>query len=247
MADRELMQLVRKPLLLEEVSRLDIDIDERRLHIGNVELALAVGTGADAAIGDHQRAAVGEELNIVRLHAVRGELADLPVAVGRIAHTDDAAPARVVVLGRVKQPAVSGEGAVAEEMAVWLRGEPDGRTGVERDRHAEASWPSCEGHPFAAVRLERDIVAAAGKLDRADIAALQIEQSRGIGAAIVPACGSEALRLEGGGGLSRQRQRGGAPGEGDQKRAAVDLHRLISIHGVEAEAKASAPRDDVAG
>jgi hypothetical protein len=35
-----------------------------------VQLALAVGASADAAIGDHHGAAVGEKLNVVRLHAV---------------------------------------------------------------------------------------------------------------------------------------------------------------------------------
>src|SRR5262249_4546757 len=84
-AGRELMQGEREPVLFEQIAGLDVDIDERGLHVGQVQLSLAVGAGADAAIGDHHCAAVGEKLDVVRLHAVSRELADLLVAVGRIA------------------------------------------------------------------------------------------------------------------------------------------------------------------
>ena len=81
-----------------------------------------IGMGADAAIGDDHGAAVGEQRNVVRLHAMRLELADLPVAVGRVADADHALRVRIVVLGGVEQLAVGGEDAMAEEMPVGLRG-----------------------------------------------------------------------------------------------------------------------------
>ena len=84
MADRELMQLGRELLLLEEIAGLDIHIDERGLHGGDVQLLpLAVGMGEDAAIGDDHGAAVGEECQVMGPDAVARELADLAVAVAR--------------------------------------------------------------------------------------------------------------------------------------------------------------------
>src|SRR5665648_1191091 len=53
MADRKLMQVGRQLLLLEKIASLDIHIDERRLHGGDVKfLPRAVRMGEDAAIGD---------------------------------------------------------------------------------------------------------------------------------------------------------------------------------------------------
>ena len=77
-------------------------------------------------------------------------------------------PARVlvVVLGGVEQLAVGGENAMAEKVAVGLRGEPDGRARAPTDRDAETAGTPREGDPFAAVRPERDVVTAARQLDR---------------------------------------------------------------------------------
>ena len=118
---------------------------------------------------------------------------------------------------------------MTEEVAVGLGGEPDGGTRIKGDGHAEAPRSPREGHPFTGVRLHGDVVAAAGKLDRADVAAVQAEQSGGIGAAVILARGSKALGCKGGLNSTRQRQHGGAAREVDQKRAAVELHRL-SLH-----------------
>src|SRR3546814_2413652 len=52
---------------------------------------------------------------------------------------------------------------------------------------------SRERDPLAAIRLERDVVTAAGQFDRAQIATLQIEQRRRIDTAIV--LRSEARRV----------------------------------------------------
>ncbi len=124
----------------------------------------------DAAIGDHHGAAVGKQRDVVRLHAVRGELADLLVAVGRVAHADHARGALIVVLRGVEQPAVGREHAVAEEVTIGLGGEPDRRPRIERDGDAEAAGTARESDPFAAVGLERDVVAALRQLDRPHIA-----------------------------------------------------------------------------
>ena len=147
--DRELVQIGRQHLLLEKIAGGEIDIDERRLHVGKVELVIAaVGMGFDAAIGDDHGAAVGEQRHVVRLHAARRELADLAIAVGRVAHADDALRVRVVVLGGVEQLAVGGEDAMAEEMPVGLRGEPDRLPPVGGHGDAEAAWARGQTRPI---------------------------------------------------------------------------------------------------
>ena len=59
---------------------------------------------------------------------------------------------------------------MAEEVAVGLGGEPDGGPCIQRDGDAEAARPPGESDPFAAVGLERDVVAASRQLDRTHIA-----------------------------------------------------------------------------
>jgi hypothetical protein len=54
--------------------------------------------GEDAAIGDHQGAAVAGERQVVRADAARIELADAGVAGARVPDADDAAAAGEVVL-----------------------------------------------------------------------------------------------------------------------------------------------------
>ena len=194
-ADRKLVQRGRETLLLEEIAGRDVDIDERRLHVGDVQLIVAaIGMGLDAAIGDHHGAAVAEQRDVVRLHAVRGKLADLPVAVRRVAHADHTRGALIVVLRGVEQPAIGREHAVAEEVTVGLGGEPDRRPCIERDRDAEAARPPRESDPFAAVGLERDVVAALRQLDRPHIAVEGEQRGREI-APVVPARGGEAFGL----------------------------------------------------
>lgn len=53
MADRQLVEFGCEPPLLHKIARLDIHVDKRGLHVGQVQLlAFAVGMGADTAIGD---------------------------------------------------------------------------------------------------------------------------------------------------------------------------------------------------
>ncbi len=223
------MQLGREDVLFEEVAGRDIDIDERRTHVGQVQLLGAlIGVGADAAIGDHHGAAVRQERDVVRLHAMGGELTDLPVAIGRVAHADDACRALIVVLGGIEQPAGGGEDPMAEEMAVGLRGEPHRRARSDRDRNAEAAGAPGKGDPFAAVGAERHVVAAARKLYRAHIA-IEAEQRRRVGTPVVLACrgedfGAESSGAQGGDRISWQGQHDGAAREAHEKRPAVELH-----------------------
>ena len=154
-----------------------------------------LGVGFDAAIGDDHGAAVGEQLNVMRLHAARREFADLPVAVGRVADADDALRVCVIVLGGVEQLAVGGEDAMAEEMPVGLGAEPGRRPAIGGHGDTKTSRPAGKGDPFVRARAQRDVVTALGQLNRADIAALEREQSRGVAAAIVAARGGEQLHV----------------------------------------------------
>jgi len=45
-------------MLFDKIAGLDIDIEERGPHGGKVQLALTIGMGADAAIGDDHGSAV---------------------------------------------------------------------------------------------------------------------------------------------------------------------------------------------
>ena len=95
---------------------------------------------------------------------------------------------------------------MAEEMPVGLRIEPDRLPPVGRHGDAEAARPAGKRDPFARAWAKRDVMAALRKLDRAEIAAVEREQSRGKGAAIVAARGGEQLNLAAGGpgGMARQ-------------------------------------------
>ena len=178
----------------------------------------------DAAIGDHHGAAVGKQCDVVRLEAVRGELADLLVTGRRIAHANHARGALIVVLRRVEQPAIGREHAVAEEVAIWLGGEPDRRARIERDGDAEAAGTARESDPFAAVGLERDVVAALRQLNRPHIAVLRVNSAAEKLPLIVPACGGETFGVGRGRRACWQRQHGGTRGKADQKAAAVEAH-----------------------
>jgi hypothetical protein len=45
-------------MLFDKIAGLDIDIKERGLHVGKVQLALTTGMGENAAIGDDHGSAV---------------------------------------------------------------------------------------------------------------------------------------------------------------------------------------------
>ena len=59
--------------------------------------------GLDAAVGDRERLAVGQQDHLVRADAVGRELADALVAVGRVVDAEHAGARVVVVLRRIEQ------------------------------------------------------------------------------------------------------------------------------------------------
>ncbi len=117
---------------------------------------------------------------------------------------------------------------MAEEMAVGLGREPDGLAPVHWHGDAEAAGTARECHPFLAPWPERDVVAAARQRHGVQIAPLQIEKRRRVGAAIILARGSKALRRKGrGDGLGDAERRRGA-GKTDEKCAPIELH--LNLH-----------------
>src|SRR6185503_4255841 len=169
--------------------------------------------------------AVGEQLNVMRLHAAGRKFADLPVAVGRVADADDALRVGVIVLGGVEQLAVGGEGAMAEEMPVGLGAEPGRRPAIGGHGDTKTSGPAGEGDPFVCARAQSDVVTALGQLNRANIAAVEREQSRGVTAAIVAARGGEQLHVSCGlGAMPRKAESQGATAQANEKLAAIEVH-----------------------
>ena len=90
-----------------------------------------------------------------------GELADLPIAVGRVAHAEHAAAGLVVVLRGEQVAAVRRERAVAVKMPALGGVDPaqrDPGDRVERDR--EGAGPPGEHHALVRARAEGGAMAA---------------------------------------------------------------------------------------
>ncbi len=83
---------------------------------------------------------------------------------------------------------------MAEEMTIGPGGKPDGRARIERNGDAEAARTAREGDPFAAVGLERDVVAALRQLDGAHIA-VEGKQARRRNCPGRPAARRRSIRL----------------------------------------------------
>lgn len=97
----------------------------------------------------------------MRADAERGELADLAIAVGRIAHAEHAAAGLVLILGGEQIAAIGREGAVAIEMPARGGVDPPQRdpgNRIERDR--KSTGPSREHQALVRARPEGDAVAA---------------------------------------------------------------------------------------
>ena len=163
--DRQLVQLRRQLVLLDQIAVDAVDEDERRLHGCDVELGAAeIRMRLDAAIGDRQRAPVAEQQHFVRVHAVRGEFADAAETVGRVVDADHAGGVLEIVLGRVEQRAVGREHAVAEEMPARRAGDRHrlGRAGMV-EHHGEGPRTPREHHRTAGDRIVGHVVTAVGQ------------------------------------------------------------------------------------
>ena len=120
---------------------------ERRRHGRQVEFyARKVRVRGDAAVGDDEGLAVGEQRDLVRADAVGRKLAHARVSSRRVVDADDAALALEIVLGGVEQPPVPAEYAVAVEVAVGRR-----------------LYPACGGAPRE-VQQQREAAGAPGKM-----------------------------------------------------------------------------------
>ena len=166
------------------------------LHGVNVELLASCtarfDVGLDAAVGDGERLAVGEQDHLVRADAERLQLADALVALRGVIDAEEAVARLVVVLGRVEQAPVGREHAVAVEVAVRRR----------REQHRLAPAPHIEGereragaarehHRLAACGVERDVVAAVPQRQLAHDRAVEPQHHDRVGAIRAPACGDE--------------------------------------------------------
>ena len=103
----------------------------------------------------------GMQHDLVRADAERGELADLAIAVGRVAHAEHAAAGLVVVLGGEEIAAIGRESAVAIEMPARGGVDPaqrDPGDRIECDR--KRAGPPCEHQALVRARPEGDAVAA---------------------------------------------------------------------------------------
>ena len=81
-------QLVPSPLgfvPVQQPAAGNIDVGEIGTHARQVRLdARQIGVGTDPAVGDHQRAAIGQQPDLVGADTVAGQLTETPVTVARV-------------------------------------------------------------------------------------------------------------------------------------------------------------------
>ena len=98
--------------------------------------------GRDAAVGDNQGLAVGEQRDLVRADAVGGKFAHARIAARRVVDADDASLPLEIVLGGVEQPPARAEHSVAVEVAPVRRFHPAGDGApLEIDDQRDAAGP----------------------------------------------------------------------------------------------------------
>src|SRR6478735_10162621 len=144
------MQLWRQTMLLDQIAIGHVDIDEGWFHVGDVEFfSPAIGMGPDAAIGDDHGAAVGEQRDVVRLHAMRVELRDLLITASGVTNANHTPRVVVVIFRCVENLSVGRENAMTGEMPVGPRLKPSGLAIVEWHRDAELAGMARECDPLA--------------------------------------------------------------------------------------------------
>ena len=148
--------------------------------------------GLDAAVGDRERLAVGEQDHLVRADAVGRELADALVAAGRVVDAEHAGARVVVVLGRIEQARVRREHAVAVEVPVRRRREQHRLArAVHVEGERERSRAPREHDRLAAPRRIGDVVAAPLQRHLAHDRAVEAQDHHGVAAVRALAGGDE--------------------------------------------------------
>ena len=184
--------------------------------------------GPDAAIGDDHGAAVGEQRDVVRLHAMRVELRDLLITASGVTNANHTPRVVVVIFRCVENFPVGRENAMTGEMPVGPRLKPSGLAIVERHRDAEFAGMARERDPFTTVGTKRDVMAAAGQHHRFHVA-VETEQGRGEIAAVVFACRGKECRFRRGAKICGKRDERCGAGEAGDQLAAVELHQSPSM------------------
>ena len=222
---RQLVEVLRQKLLVDECAAPPVDEDDRRLHGRQVEhLPAIVRVGLDAAIGDDDGLAIGHQQRLVGVHAMGVELADAGIAGLNVIDRDETPGRIVVVLGGVHQPPVRREEAVAEIVPAFRRGQRlDGFAGGRVEDDGEGARAPGEDDGTTGDLVEGDVVAAIGQGYRRDDLATICEDGAAE-AAVGPQAGGAEERLgpiEGR--RAARRQAGGEGGTStDQEAAAVD-------------------------
>ena len=138
---------------------------------------------------------------------------------------DDAYATLVIVLRRVKQASIRRKDAMAEEVAVRFRGEPNRLGRAERYGNAEPARPPCERNPLRSTGTQRDIVTSRRQSDFANVPAFKVEQGRGVVAEIVFSRGGETFG---------QRRRCDMPRHGERKSRSAETYQdaaPVKLHG----------------
>ena len=163
----------------------------------------------------------------MRTHAVGREFADAAEFRARVIDADDAGGIVEIVLGGVEQRAVGREHAVAEEMPAGDAGDGQRRVtaGVVED-HGEGAGLPGEDHRALRHRIEGDVVAAIGQVDRMQHLAGLGQDGRAIAAVALDEGGGEdgvrGKRLRPG---RRRHRRHEAYACGPEEIAAIDQRR----------------------
>jgi len=220
------VQLGREPELADEMAIARVDEAQRRVHAVEIELAAAVvGMRFDAAIGDGEGLAVGEQDHLVRSDAIGLELADTPIAAGHVVDAEHAASGLEIVLGGIEQPAVRREHAMAEEVPPLDAGDGLRRRLSRRvEHHREGAGAAGEHHRAPCLGRVGHVMAAHRQLDIGDELAGLGEHARAILAGPLLRRGGEH-QLGARQRLGRLRQqRGGKAGAGGLEECAALPH-----------------------
>jgi hypothetical protein len=224
MTDRQLVQFRRQFVAFDKIAGNAVDENQRRLHCGEVQLGAAeIGMRFDAAIGDCQRAAVAEQQQFVRPDPVSWEFVQPPEVGAGIINADHARRIVEIIFGGVKQPAISRENAMAEEVPAGDAGDGFGLAParvVEHDR--EGARLAGKHHRAPRDRIICHVVAPVGQVDPVQHRS-RFRQDRRAVAAVVATVGGGEHRIR----LHRFGKR--LAGQGCEKAGARGLQEIPPV------------------